>query len=170
MSQSELPRVLVAGTPEAVALVEAVLGREATLVGAHSVEAAVQRLDERIALILAHVRFDDSRIFDFLAALREGDYRQVPVLCFRVENASLPPAMEKSVALALDEVGVAAFVDLPALASEKGMEAALAELRASALSALRHAACSPQETDAEPNPRRLPDGTDANRQDDEQGP
>ncbi len=134
--EGQPPRVLVAGTEVAIDLVGRALGGEATIVPARSVEAAVQRLDARIALILANVGFDDSRIFDFLGALHEGEYRNVPVLCFRIEAGGLPPAMEKSVELALAELGIAAPVDLPGIAREGGMDAALAVLRERALAEL----------------------------------
>ena len=136
MPQPALPKVLAAGTQDAIELVRRLLEGEATVVPALSVEAAVQRLDPGIALILANIRFDDSRIFDFLAALQEGPYRRVPVVCFRMRSANLPPAMEKSVELALAEGGLAEFVDLDAIESREGAQAALAELRGRALAAL----------------------------------
>jgi hypothetical protein len=142
MAQQALPRVLVAGTHEAIELVRLVLAGEVTLVPALSVEAAVQRLDATTQLILCNVRFDDSRMFDFLGALQEGAYRRVPVVCFRSEHSSLQPAMEKSLALALAELGIAAFVDLPALAQGKDMEAAMAQLRRHVLEALKKNAAS----------------------------
>lgn len=129
MAQPALPRVLVAGTQEAIDFVQVAAGGEISIVPALSVEAAVQRLDGRIALILANIRFDDSRIFDFLAALHEGAYRSVPVVCFRMDHGSLPPAMEKAVQLALAELGIAVLVDLSAIAEEKGIDAAMEALR-----------------------------------------
>ena len=136
MPQSGLPKVLAAGTQDAIDLVRRALAGEATIVPALSVEAAVQRLDPDIALILANVGFDDSRIFDFLAALQEGPYRRVPVVCFRMRSTTLPPAMEKSVELALEEAGLADFVDLEAIESRAGSQAAIAELHSRALAAL----------------------------------
>jgi hypothetical protein len=129
MAQPALPRVLVAGTQEAIDFVQAAAGGEIRVVPAQSVEAAVQRLDASIALILANIGFDDSRIFDFLAALHEGAYRNVPVVCFRMQHGSLPPAMEKAVELALAELGIAALVDLSAIAGDQGIDAAMEELR-----------------------------------------
>jgi len=143
MAQTGLPRVLAAGARDAIELVQRLLETEARVVPAHSVEAAVQRLDEGIALIVASVGLDDSRIFDFLGALQEGAYRRVPVICFRMASAGLPPAMEKSVELALREIGIAAFVDLDALERERGTAAALAELRSRVLSALSAGAYNP---------------------------
>ena len=144
MKQSALPRVLAAGTQDAIDLVRRLLDGDAAVVPALSVEAAVQRLDAGIALILANVGFDDSRIFDFLGALQEGAFRSVPVVCFRMRSAGLPPAMEKSVEMALAEIGIAAFVDLDAIARERGIEAALSVLRARALGALAPVSGSPE--------------------------
>jgi hypothetical protein len=129
MAQPALPRVLVAGTQEAIDFVQAAAGAEVSVVPAQSVEAAVQRLDASIALIVANIRFDDSRIFDFLAALHEGAYRSVPVVCFRMQHGSLPPAMEKAVELALAELGIAALVDLSAISEDKGVDTAMEVLR-----------------------------------------
>ena len=136
MPQSGPPRVLAAGTQDAIDLVRRMLEGDAVVVPALSVEAAVQRLDPDISLILANIGFDDSRIFDFLAALQDGPYSRVPVVCFRMRGTHLPPAMEKSVELALGEAGLAAFVDLEAVERRENPKAALAELRGRALAAL----------------------------------
>src|SRR3954468_7108169 len=128
MAQAGLPRVLVAGTEEAIELVRRVAGGEIAVIPARSVEAAVQRLDSSIALIVANIGFDDSRIFDFLGALQEGAYRNVPVVGFRMQHGSLPPAMEKSGGLALAALGPGP-VALPMSARGEGRAAALAPLR-----------------------------------------
>src|SRR4051812_40822603 len=136
MAKDGRPRVLMAGTEEAIALARVVLASEVAVVAALSIEAAVQRLDASIDLILCNVRFDDSRMFDFLAALQEGAYREVPVVCFRNAPGSLQPAMDKSLEMALAELGVAAFVDLPAIAQGCDMDTAMAVLRRRVLEAL----------------------------------
>jgi len=69
MAQQGLPRMLIAGTQDAIDLVRAVLEKDVQLVPALSVEAAVRGLGPNIHLILCNVRFDDSRMFDFLDAL-----------------------------------------------------------------------------------------------------
>jgi hypothetical protein len=79
-------------------------------------------------------------MFDFLAALQEGAYRRVPVVCFRSEQSSLQPAMDKSLAMALAELGIAAFVDLPAHAQQHDMDAATAVLRRRVLEELKKTA------------------------------
>src|SRR5947208_618735 len=104
MKQSVPPRVLAAGTQDAIDLVRRLLEGDASIVPALSVEAAVQRLDSGIRLIPANLGFDHSRIFDFLGPLQGGAYRHVPVVCFRMRGASLPPAMNKSVEMALGEI------------------------------------------------------------------
>ena len=140
MAHSGLPRVLAAGTQDAIDLLRRLLDGDAEVVAALSVEAAVQRLDPDISLILANIGFDDSRIFDFLAALDDGAYRDVPVVCFRMRSSSLPPAMEKSVELALAEIGIAAYVDLDAIEHSQGEQAAAEELRRRTLTALSRGA------------------------------
>ena len=86
------PRVLLAGTAEAIDKFQALLGAEVEIIPARSVREALARADGDIDLILCNVRFDDSRMFDFLGALQEGAYRHVPVVCFRNEPGSLQPA------------------------------------------------------------------------------
>jgi len=129
-------RVLVAGTQDAVDTARAVLGGEFELAAAYSVAEALKEVEGGVELVLCNVRFDDSRMFDFLGALDEGEFRRVPVVCFRMEGGSLPPAMERSVELALRELGIAAFVDLPALSRVLGAEAAVQALRARVLEGL----------------------------------
>lgn len=64
------PRVLIAGTRQAVDVLSKVLGNDFELLSATSIAAALERLEEGVELVLCNVRFDDSRMFEFIHALR----------------------------------------------------------------------------------------------------
>lgn len=131
------PRVLVAGTRQGIASVREVLEDAAELVGAQSVAEALREVDRGADLIICNVRFDDSRMFDFLGALAERPAaRGVPVICCRVLHRPLSAGARRAIALALEALGVAEFVDMQAIQEEQGIEAAKEALRRAALSRL----------------------------------
>jgi hypothetical protein len=131
------PRVLVAGTRQWIASVRDVLGGDADLVGAHSVAEALAEVERGVELIICNVRFDDSRMFDFLGALgARPAARGVPVICCRVLQRPLSVGARRAIALALEALGVAEFVDMQAIEDEQGMEAARKALHRAALSRL----------------------------------
>ena len=131
------PRVLVAGTRLGIASVREVLGEEADLVGAQSVADALAEVERGVALIICNVRFDDSRMFDFLGALGQRPAaRGVPVICCRVRHRPLSAGARRAIALALEALGVAEFVDMQSIEEEHGADAARAALRHAVLSRL----------------------------------
>src|ERR1051325_11452563 len=66
------PRVLIAGTHRAIELLEELLRDHAEIVGARSVRDALERLDDgEYDTIACNVRFDESRMFEFLQGVRE---------------------------------------------------------------------------------------------------
>ena len=131
------PRVLVAGTRQGIASVREVLGDEAELVGAQSVAEALAEVERGVKLIICNIRFDDSRMFDFLGALGgRAAARGVPVICCRVLHRPLSTGARRAIALALEALGVAEFVDMQAIEEEQGTEAAREALRRAALSRL----------------------------------
>jgi hypothetical protein len=133
-------RVLVAGTRIGIDLVREVLGGDAELVGAQSVTEALTEVDRGVELIICNVRFDDSRMFDFLGALgARPSARGVPVICCRVLHRPLSVGARRAIALALEALGVAEFVDMQAIEEEQGPDAARQALRSAALSRLRSA-------------------------------
>ncbi len=134
------PRVLVAGTRLGIDLVCEVLAEDAELVGAQSVLEALAEVDRGVELIICNVRFDDSRMFDFLGALGgRASARGVPVICCRVLHRPLSVGARRAIALALEALGVAEFVDVQAIEEEQGSDAARQALRRAALSRLRSA-------------------------------
>lgn len=131
------PRVLVAGTRQSIAAVREVLGEDAELVGAESVVEALTQVERGVRLIICNVRFDDSRMFDFLGALAgRTSAGGVPVICCRVLHRPLSAGARRAIALALEALGVAEFVDMQAIEEEQGWEAAREALRRAALSRL----------------------------------
>lgn len=131
------PRVLVAGTRQGIASVREVLGEAIEMVGAQSVAEALREADKGVDLIICNIRFDDSRMFDFLGALAERPAaRGVPVICCRVLHRPLSAGARRAIALALEALGVAEFVDMQAIEEEQGSDAAQEALRRAALSRL----------------------------------
>ena len=124
------PRVLVAGTELAIDTCRRVLDDGVELLGARSVEEALEQLDPSIALIISSVRFDESRMFDFLEALRAMRARcSAPVLCCRMVRQPLSATMYHSIETAALALGVKAFMDLDTEIRERGEAEAQRRLR-----------------------------------------
>jgi hypothetical protein len=136
VAQENLPRVLVAGTREAIDIVQLAVGARVQVLRALSVEEALEQLGPGVQLVVCDVRFDKSRMFDFLGALKAGPCAALPVISLRAHYSALATGMHRSIELALGALGVTTFVDLPVLAAQSGMEAAIAALRDAVLSAL----------------------------------
>lgn len=62
--------MLIAGTQQAIEVLQGVLGRDFEVLSATSIHEALYLLVPRVDLILCNVRFDDSRMFEFLHALQ----------------------------------------------------------------------------------------------------
>jgi hypothetical protein len=122
--------VLVAGTQEVIAATQALLGSELELVPARSVAEALQEIRTGIDLVLCNVRFDDSRMFDFLGALNVmPEAERMPVICCRMLRTPMSAGSRRGIELALEALGVVAFVDLHDLEQQHGAAAAEATLR-----------------------------------------
>jgi hypothetical protein len=125
-------RVLIAGTEIAIAACERVIGEAAEVIEARSLAEALERVDPTVTLIISSVRFDESRMFDFLTALRERPSGcQAAVLCCRVFRQPLSPAMYAAIDTAARALGVRAFFDFDTEVrrlGEPGAERKLAEL------------------------------------------
>ena len=131
-------RMLVAGTQEVMDVARAVFGAELELVPAYSVADALKALEGGIDLVLCNVRFDDSRMFDFLGALNAmPPARRVPVVCCRALRTPMSGGARRGIELALEALGVIAFVDLYDLEQQRGAAAASATLRDIVMSQLK---------------------------------
>jgi hypothetical protein len=104
------PRVLVAGTELAIATCQRILREDAHVVAARSVAQALERLEPAPDLIISSVRFDESRMFDFLQAL--GNRCGAPVLCCRIVRKPLRAGIYQSIETAAKALGARAFFDL----------------------------------------------------------
>jgi hypothetical protein len=127
--------VLVAGTQDVIDAARAALAGELELATAYSVAEALREV-ERVELVLCNVRFDDSRMFDFLGALSAKPGARVPVVCCRVARAPISAGARRGIELALEALGVAAFLDLHELEARHGRQRALALLRETVLARL----------------------------------
>jgi hypothetical protein len=138
-------RVLVAGTQDVIdvaraALGEAVraaLGGELELATAYSVSEALRQVEGGVELVLCNVRFDDSRMFDFLGALNAMPQAGPPVICCRVARGPMSAGARRGIELALEALGVVAFLDMYELESRDGPSGAHAALREAVMTRLR---------------------------------
>ena len=127
-------RVLVAGTQDVVDAARAALGEDLELAAAYSVAEALKHVEGGVDLVLCNVRFDDSRMFDFLGALNAMPRsRRLPVVCCRVARSPVSAGARRGIELALESLGVIAFLDMHELESREGAEAARAALRAAVM-------------------------------------
>ncbi len=127
------PRVLVAGTSVAVQNFTRALGSHAVVVPVYSVREALQIPLDGIDAVLCNVRFDESRMFEFLQALAERKgQRNIPVICVRMYRV-FSPAVLTAVAEALQVLGVTRFLDLYELREREGLDVALERLRETVL-------------------------------------
>jgi hypothetical protein len=123
-------RILIAGTRDAIEALSEVLRHDVEVVPAHSVREALDLFDARIDMVVCNVRFDESRMFDFLLALRQKPGGEnVRVVSFRNAGAELSPRMRASIKGALEALGVETFVDVPQLEPVYGRQVALETLR-----------------------------------------
>jgi hypothetical protein len=131
-------RVLVAGTQDVIDAARAAFGGELELATAYSVSEALRQVEGGgIELVLCNVRFDDSRMFDFLGALNAMPQAGPPVICCRVARGPMSAGARRGIELALEALGVVAFLDLYELESRDGPSGAHAALREAVMTRLR---------------------------------
>jgi hypothetical protein len=126
---ASLPKIVVACTPENRSVLEEVLRGVAHPVMALSEDEAFHSIDPDVSLLVCTLRFDDSRMLDFLRIARE-QFAHLPCVCCRVGKGSLP---DRSLHAALDaalELGASDVIDFFALEAERGHSAAIDAFRA----------------------------------------
>lgn len=124
------PRILVAGTQHAFDLCARVLGEEADLLCAASLREALRKIDESVALVVCSVRFDESRMFEFLHALQlHPTAKEIPVICVRTGHAPLSATTYDAISAATEALGVHDFLDMHGLSQRLGEAAADETLR-----------------------------------------
>jgi CheY-like chemotaxis protein len=130
--------VLVAGTPEAASLACAVLGDEAKVVAVYSVQDALSELVAHgpFDCVVCSLRFDEARMFEFLYSLHAGRQRVASrVVYLHASAPQLSANVRPAIETALQALGVAAFIDFPALVAELREPAARDRLREAILGA-----------------------------------
>ena len=129
-------RVLVAGTQDVIDAARAALGGELELATAYSVTEALRQVEGGVELVLCNVRFDDSRMFDFLGALNAMSGPCPPVICCRAARGPMSAGARRGIELALEALGVVQFLDMYELATRDGPVAAHAALREAVMARL----------------------------------
>ena len=122
------PRIVVAGTREAVGTIRRIAGDEADIIAAYSTDEALKRLDRGVDLIVCNLRFDESRMFDFLQAALSR-MPGIPIVCCRVSSTELGAGVRHAIEMALEAIGVDTFVDCASLYRDKGEAGAAEALR-----------------------------------------
>ena len=125
------PRVLVAGTADAIEALAYALGDAVEIVPAESVKQALACLDAGpIDTIACNVRFDESRMFEFLQAVMErrpaGGIR---IVAFRIDQRPLSTSIRNAIQSALEALGVERFIDMAQVRARYGEAVALETLR-----------------------------------------
>ncbi|HEY8047897.1 MAG TPA: hypothetical protein VIE63_01900 [Ramlibacter sp.] len=124
-----MKQILVAGGPAGVRLLSSAVSGQADIESAASLDAAVDRAHAHPDVIACEMSFDDSRMFELVEALKaDADMRDIPVVCFRTKVGTLPAAFVSRATLALQALGVAAFIDVVQLSAQVGADSAVAQL------------------------------------------
>lgn len=129
------PRILVAGTPDAIETVDVLVGGDVRVIPVASIDDARRHLNRGVDLVICNLRFDESRVFEFLQAVNSlPAARRPPVVCCRMRPLS--PRVRHAVELALEAMGGVDFFDLDRMRRQHGIERAHEMFRAALLSHL----------------------------------
>ena len=125
-------RVLVAARPIVWREVQAMLGDMADLVPVHTPEDALRILEhERIDLILVTVAFDESRMMEFVQAVKaNASWDHIPVLCARVVRGLMRDSLISATRDACKACGAVDLVDVATLPSDSAKATLRAALEA----------------------------------------
>ena len=122
--------VLIAGTEEAIDAARASLGDTYEYRIASSVEEAIAMIDQNLAVIACSVRFDESRMMDFVQRVRDDPVGcAIPVVCFRSLDRVLSPGLHCAIEQTIALFPKVTFVDLYAIQRGAGRDAALVAFR-----------------------------------------
>ena len=132
------PRVLITGSERSCGLLKSALSLDAEFLFAQTIDEALREVESHVCIVLCDVRFDESRMFNFLHALGTMPAAQgVPIVCCRVSDEPLTPATYRAIEVALEALGVHDFIDLPRLIAQHGSRAAAGLLRERVVERLR---------------------------------
>jgi hypothetical protein len=110
-------RVLVAAQPGAWPVLQTTLGGLVDLVPAHTRAEAFKILERgRIDLIVATIAFDESRMLEFLQAVKQtSSTGGIPFLCFRVLPSVIRDSLVSTTRDACKQCGAVDLVDIARL-------------------------------------------------------
>lgn len=127
------PLLLAAGTLPGFLVLREALGGAAELVFAETLPRAASLLDAGADLVICTLRFDESRMFDFLR-LAKATAPQVPFVCCRLIDGPFAGAIAlDAVALAARGAGADDYVDLIELHERYGVLGGNAAFRSALL-------------------------------------
>ena len=116
-------RMLVAAQPAALSALRPLVENGTELVLVHSMEDALRALEQEPAgfqLILSTIAFDDSRMVDFLQAVkRVPALSGIPFLCSRIFSSVLSDDLVLRMGAVCKECGAADFIDIANLAADE---------------------------------------------------
>ena len=114
-------RVLVAAQPLAWRVLQTMLGDVADLVAVHTMADAFKILErERIDLIVSTIAFDESRMMEFLQAVkRSKSTAHIPFLCSRIVPGVLRDNLVSTMRDACQECGADDLLDLARLPPDR---------------------------------------------------
>src|SRR5690349_3161865 len=118
---THLPKVVVACTSESRAVLDEALSDIAWPVMALSEDEAVSCLDREVRLLVCTLRFDDSRMLEFVQSIHQR-FAHIPFVCCRVSRTRLPPPSLRAALEAARNVGAVDVIDYYALETTLGHE------------------------------------------------
>ena len=122
--RSRMHRVLIAAQPAGAAVLQRMLEGIADSVATHSRADAFTALDQDAASIVSTVAFDESRMIDFLQAVkREPAMRDIPFLCMRVLPTVLSDSLIGQVGAVCRDCGAVDMLDIATLGDQEGQAA-----------------------------------------------
>ncbi len=125
-----MDRILVAGTQHAFDLCRRLFGDDTDVVCAASLRDALAKLEPSVSVIVCSVRFDESRMFEFLHALQlHPTAKDIPVVCVRTGHAPLSRSTRDAIVAATEALGVQDFIDMHELQQRFGEASAEETLR-----------------------------------------
>jgi hypothetical protein len=115
-------RIVLASQSAAWAVVEPMLAEVADLIPVHTVAQAFQVLERDAAsidLVICTVAFDESRMIEFLQAVkRRPAISSIPFLCSRILRSVLSESLISRVGTTCTDLGAVDFLDIGQLARD----------------------------------------------------
>jgi len=124
MDANPEPRVLLAATQESAPALRRALRGIANPIVAYSQDEAMRLMSPDVHFVVCTIRFDDSRMLQFLShAVRE--FPDVRFICCRGTEGPLPESTLRAVGIAAENLGAVAFIDVPGLRARHGDDRAI---------------------------------------------